>query len=141
MFLLDTNVVSEMFKPAPDPVVAGWIRLSPKRRIYISAISKAEMLFGLAVMPQGKRKMALATAIRSFLVDELKTPILAFGEKEAELYADIASNMRKMGRSAGQSDAQIASIASSHGLVIVTRNVRHFANCGIDVLNPWEAAP
>ncbi len=99
------------------------------------------MLFGLAVMPQGKRKMALATAIRSFLVDELKTPILAFGAKEAELYADIASNMRKMGRSAGQSDAQIASIASSHGLVIVTRNVRHFANCGIDVLNPWEAAP
>lgn len=140
MFLLDTNVVSEMFKPAPDPNVAGWVRQSPKRQVYISAISKAEMLFGLAIMPEGKRKMAFAAAIHAFLAEELKTPILAFGEREAEFYADIASNLRRKGRTTGQSDAQIASVARSHGFKVVTRNVRYFDDCGIDVINPWEAA-
>jgi toxin FitB len=140
MFVLDTNVVSETFKPLPDAGVAAWMDSPSAIRSYITAMTKAELLLGLAYMPDGKRKAALGSVIGAFFTTWLKTPVLAFGDREAEAYAEIVSRRRFLGRPIREFDAQIASVARSRGFAVVTRNVADFADCGVNIVNPWEAA-
>ncbi|MBZ9853816.1 type II toxin-antitoxin system VapC family toxin [Mesorhizobium sp. CA13] len=139
MFVLDTNVVSETFKPLPDAGVAAWMDSPSAIRSYITAMTKAELLLGLAYMPDGKRKAALGSVIGAFFTTWLKTPVLAFGDREAEAYAEIVSRRRFLGRPIREFDAQIASVARSRGFAVVTRNVADFADCGVNIVNPWEA--
>lgn len=138
MFLLDTNVISEALKPKPEDGVERWFAPVVRQHVFVSSISKAEMLFGLAIMPPGKRKLALADVIWKFFSNELKTEVLAFGSRESEIYAEIASHQRAIGRAMNQSDAQIAAIARLRDFAIVTRNVGDFAHCGVEIVNPWE---
>lgn len=140
MFILDTNVVSEIFRPAPDQRVADWFKRASPPQLFVTAISKAESLLGLAMMPDGKRKQALDEAMRTFFEDRLKTPILPFGDRETRFFADLVSNRRRAGLPIGEFDAQIAAIAKSRGFAVVTRNVNDFEHCGIGIINPWEAA-
>ncbi|MBZ9996612.1 type II toxin-antitoxin system VapC family toxin [Mesorhizobium sp. BH1-1-4] len=140
MFVLDTNVISEIFKPIPDAGVAAWMDSSFSIHSYLTAMTKAELLLGLASMPGGKRKAALGDVIGAFFAIWLKTPVLAFGDREAEIYAEIVSKRRFLGHPIHEFDAQIASVARSHGFTVVTRNVADFADCGINIVNPWEAA-
>ncbi|MBZ9872809.1 type II toxin-antitoxin system VapC family toxin [Mesorhizobium sp. BR1-1-9] len=140
MFVLDTNVVSETLRPLPDAGVAAWMDSPFAIRSYITAITKAELLLGLAYMPDGKRKAALGSVIGAFFTTWLKTPVLAFGDREAEAYAEIVSRRRFLGRPIREFDAQIASVARSRGFAVVTRNVADFADCGVNIVNPWEAA-
>ncbi|MCA0010995.1 type II toxin-antitoxin system VapC family toxin [Mesorhizobium sp. B292B1B] len=140
MFVLDTNVVSETFKPLPDAGVAAWMDSPSAIRSHITAMTKAELLLGLAYMPDGKRKAALGSVIGAFFTTWLKTPVLAFGDREAEAYAEIVSRRRFLGRPIREFDAQIASVARSRGFAVVTRNVADFADCGVKIVNPWEAA-
>ncbi|MBZ9964349.1 type II toxin-antitoxin system VapC family toxin [Mesorhizobium sp. BR1-1-2] len=140
MFVLDTNVVSETFKPLPDAGVAAWMDSPSAIRSHITAMTKAELLLGLAYMPDGKRKTALGSVIGAFFTTWLKTPVLAFGDREAEAYAEIVSRRRFLGRPIREFDAQIASVARSRGFAVVTRNVADFADCGVKIVNPWEAA-
>lgn len=138
-YLLDTNVVSEAFRPRRNVEVEGWFERTPRNRIFVSSVTKAELLFGLAIMPSGRRQLQLSEAMYKFLSRELRTEILPFGTREAELYAEIGSHRRALGRPISQFDAQIAAIARSHGFAVVTRNVADFEDCGIEVINPREA--
>lgn len=138
MLVLDTNVVSESFRPRSDPRVADWFLTVARDTLFLTSVTKAELLFGLAVMPPGSRKAALGTVIWRFLVDELSTEILSFDTRASEHYADIASRRRASGRPISQSDAQIAAIARASGFALVTRNVRDFEDTGVAVVNPWE---
>jgi predicted nucleic acid-binding protein len=132
--------VSEVMKPAADIRVASWLRRQPVDTIYISAITKAELLYGLALMPDGKRKEALAQTMQIFFADRVTNPILAFTDQDALPYARLSARRRKMGRPVKELDGQIAAIALSYGFAVATRNVADFEHCGIDVINPWEPA-
>ena len=138
MLLLDTNVVSEAFHRNGNPLVRAWFEATHSDEIFISSITKAELLLGLATMPAGKRQIDLASVIWRFLTETLRTEVLSFGTLEAEHYAELSAHRRKIGRPISQSDAQIAAIVRARGFAVVTRNVGDFEHCGIKVINPWE---
>jgi len=140
MFVLDTNVISESFRPRPDPGVAAWMSAVIPENIFVTSPSKAELLLGLAYMPAGRRKAEFGLVIGAFFSRWLKTPVLPFGTLEAEAYAGIVADRRRIGRPVAQFDAQIAAITKTRGFAIVTRNVRDFEHCGVEIINPWEAA-
>jgi predicted nucleic acid-binding protein len=138
MFVLDTNVISETFKPVPDAGVAAWTDAVPPLQAHITAPGKAELLSGLAIMPHGRRKAALGAVIEAFFTRWLKTEVLPFGSREAEAYAEIMAQRRRAGRPVKEFDAQIAAIARVRGFAVVTRNVRDFEHCGVEIINPWN---
>ncbi|WP_127520557.1 type II toxin-antitoxin system VapC family toxin [Mesorhizobium sp. Z1-4] len=138
MLLLDTNVVSGMFSPAREPAVESWFGSVDRNTLFLSAITKAELLYGLAIMPAGKRRLELAEVIWRFLAREMGNEILEFGSVEAEHFADIAATRREKGRPISQFDAQIAAIARARGFTVATRNVRDFEECGVEIVNPWS---
>ena len=140
MLVLDTNVVSELFRPSPAPAVVSWYMAQFPEDLFVTAITKAESLLGIALMPAGRRREGLASAVRAFYDDRLVTPVLSFGPVEAEHFVEIVFRRRSAGRRIGEFDAQIAAIARSHGFAIVTRNVDDFDGCGIEIVNPWEPA-
>jgi len=137
MYVLDTNVVSEIFRPVPDPSVEAWLEASEPSKLYVTAITKAESLTGLARMPEGRRKQLLHAAIYAFFEKRMKTPVLAFDSREAEYFAEIVAGRYRRGLPIGEFDAQIAAIARSYAFAIVTRNVADFEHCGIDIIDPW----
>lgn len=139
MIILDTNVISEAFRPVPDQRVGEWLSAQPKDRVFTTAISKAELLTGLALLPDGERKRALADAIAAFFAEHLETPVLAFDEPAALQYARIFSQRRSKGRPISEMDCQIAAIALTGGYAVATRNDMDFAGCGIAVINPWTS--
>jgi toxin FitB len=141
MFVLDTNVISEIFTPAPSPTVMAWLNARSRSAYWVTAISRAELLFGMHIMPDGKRKQSLANFIQAFFQNSITNGILAFGEHEADAFAELVAHRRRVGQPIGEFDGQIAAIAVVRRFAVVTRNVRDFTDCGIDVINPWEAAP
>lgn len=138
MIILDTNVVSEVFRPMPEASVGRWLASHPQERYFLSSISKAELLFGLACMPVGQRKRDLAEVMQRFFQEKVPNPILAFDGDDAEHYADLSAGRKRLGRPIGELDAQIAAIARCRGYLIATRNTRDFEDCGIELINPWE---
>lgn len=140
MFVLDTNVISESFRPRPDPRVVAWMDARKQPGLFVTAPTKAELLVGLACMPDGRRKAEFGLVIGEFFSRRLRTPVLPFGTLEAETYAEIVAYRRRLGRPVAEFDAQIAAIARTRGFVIATRNVRDFEHCGIEIVDPWEAA-
>jgi predicted nucleic acid-binding protein len=139
MIILDTNVISETFRPVPDLAVAGWLRDQPRSRVFVTSVNKAELLTGLALMGDGRRKQALAYAIERFFEESLVTPVLGFEETAAVQYARIYSQRRKSGRPISEMDCEIAAIALTYGYAVATRNVDDFENCGVGIVNPWDA--
>jgi predicted nucleic acid-binding protein len=140
MFILDTNIISETFRSRPDPNVAAWMGSLVATEVYVTSLSKAELLVGLAFMPDGRRRAALGTVIEAFFSKWLQTPVLAFGSMEAEAYAETVAGRRRLGRPISAFDAQIAAIARIRDFAVVTRNVRDFEHCGIEIINPWNPA-
>ncbi len=139
MIILDTNVISEAFRPRPDQHVGDWFSRQPKKQIFTTAINKAELLSGLAMMPDGSRKQALAEVIAVFFAERLETSVLPFDEPASLQYARIFAQRRKSGRPIAEMDCQIAAIALTGGYAVATRNDIDFEHCGIEVINPWEA--
>lgn len=140
MLVLDTNVVSELFRPSPAPAVVDWYMAQFPEDLFVTAITKAESLLGIALMPAGRRRDGLGAALAAFFDDRLATPVLPFGSAEAEHFAQIVSRRRLAGRRIGEFDAQIAAIARARGFAVVTRNVDDFEDCGVEIVNPWESA-
>ncbi|MEO3386631.1 type II toxin-antitoxin system VapC family toxin [Mesorhizobium sp. CAU 1741] len=140
MLVLDTNVVSELFRPSPAPAVVDWYVSQFPEDLFVTAITKAECLLGVELMAAGRRRDGLASAIKTFYEDRLITPVLPFGALEAEHFVEIVVYRRSTGRRIGEFDAQIAAITRSRGFSIVTRNVDDFTECGVTVINPWETA-
>lgn len=140
MFLLDTNIISELLRPSPDPAVETWVGDRRATDLYFSTIGEAELRYGVAVLPAGRRRTALASAIEAILQEDFTDRILPFDREAARDYADIAAMRRAAGRTMLPADSQIAAIARSRGMAIATRNVRDFENIGIEVIDPWTAA-
>ena len=140
MFILDTNVVSELMRPAPDPAIASWVAERATSSLFLTAVTEAELRFGLAVMPPGKRRDGLAAGLERMLETGFANRILPFDSAAARAYAGIAAKRRFAGRGVAPTDCQIAAIARARGMAVATRNVRDFEEMGIDVFNPWDSA-
>lgn len=137
MIVLDTNVVSELMRPSPDPAVENWVINRPAGRLFFSAVGEAELRYGVAIMPAGRRRDALASEIEAMLREDFAGRVLPFDSDAARAYAEIAASRRASGRAASQADSQMAAIARSRGMALATRNVRDFEDMGLDILNPW----
>jgi hypothetical protein len=139
MIVLDTNVLSELMSPRPAENVAVWLAAQAGTSVYTTSITQAEILYGLALLPSGKRRRALERAAEEMFRDVFAGRILGFGSDAAPLYARIASARRAAGRPVSHLDAQIAAIALSVGATIATRNVPDFDGCGVRLVDPWRA--
>ena len=138
MIVLDTNVLSELMRSQPDTLVLRWIGAYKATDLFITALTKAEILYGLELLPKGKRRAALKKAAISMFDLDFARRILPFDKDAAQKFAMVAANRKKIGRPISQIDAQIAAIALSHNATLATRNVSDFEECGIDIINPWE---
>lgn len=137
MILLDTNVVSELMRSSPDPVVETWITQHSVEELFFSAIGEAELRYGVAVMPMGRRRDRLASEIEAMLREDFEGRVLPFDSEAARAYAELASARRTAGCPAPLADCQIAAIARSKDMAVATRNVRDFTDLGVDVIDPW----
>lgn len=138
MILLDTNVVSELIKPIPNVDVVAWVRVQSATRLFISTISEAELRYGVALLPHGRRRDKLAEAVDAMLTHDFAGRILPFDRKAAAGYASIASRRRQVGREMSQLDAQIAGIAKAWNASVATRNGSDFQGCGVEIIDPWN---
>lgn len=124
----------------PELRVIGWFSAHPTSRLFLSTLSEAELLLGVALLPEGKRRSILAEAVEAILTEDFSGRILTFDRAAAQCYAAIVAARRLAGRPISAVDGQIASIALANDLSIVTRNVRDFAGCGTGIIDPWQAA-
>lgn len=139
MIILDTNVVSELMNPQGSQTVKAWANLQPRERFFTTTITQAEILHGIAILPEGNRKQQLQTAAQIVFNQEFLNHILGFDSGSAEHFASISADRRRQGNPISQFDAQIAAICRTHQAAIATRNVDDFSDCGIAITNPWEA--
>ena len=138
MIVLDTNVVSELMRPAPSPAVEAWVAGWPADSLFLSAVGEAELRYGVAIMPEGRRRNQVGAEVEALLSEDFEGRVLPFDSRAARAYAEIAAARRSAGRPAAQGDCQVAAIARARGMAVATRNVRHFEFMGIDVIDPWE---
>ena len=138
MLILDTNVLSELMRREPDVQVLAWAQAQTREDVYTTAISEAEVLYGLELLPRGKRRDELRAAMQATFDQDMAGHILAFDGDAARVYAQIAASCRKQGNPISYADAQIAAIVQLRGATLATRNLADFANCGIRTLNPWK---
>ena len=139
MILLDTNILSELMRPAPSPAVMSWLAAQPASSLFISAVTEAELRYGVLLLPEGRRRADLMAALEAMLAEDFAARILPFDSAAAVAFAVIASSRRQAGKPISQFDAQIAAIAQSRGAELATRNVADFAECGVEIINPWTA--
>jgi predicted nucleic acid-binding protein len=127
-------------KATPNGRVLAFIDGVPGMALFTSAITEAEILYGIALLPEGKRRDALLAAARTVLNKHFQRRVLPFDRGAAESFAAIAAGRRESGRPIPLADAQIAAIAYSRGAALATRNVADFDGCGLSLVNPWNAA-
>ena len=137
MLVFDTNVLSELMRPAPNTAITSWVAEQTTSTLYLTAVSEAELRYGLAIMPPGRRRDGLAQGLERMLRTGFANRILPFDSSAAYTYAEIAAARRALGRLMPEADCQIAAIARSRDMAVVTRNVRDFADTGIGVIDPW----
>jgi predicted nucleic acid-binding protein len=138
MIILDTNVISELFKPLPDAKVALWMETLASSESFTTTITRGELLFGLYRMPEGQRRTTLLQGLGRIFESRLSGRVLPYDEVAADAYAQISASRRKQGRPTSQSDEMIAGIVRSRGATLATRNMRDFEDCGIALINPWQ---
>jgi predicted nucleic acid-binding protein len=134
VIVLDTNVISEPVKPLPDPLVVAWLDRQPKEALYLCAPVLMEVLLGVALLPGGKRKRGMATAIQALLANYFADRFLAF-----ERQASLSSRASARGYSISVGDCQIAAIAAVHGFAVATRDTAPFRAAGVPIIDPWNS--
>jgi predicted nucleic acid-binding protein len=137
VIVLDTNVLSELMKPAPAVTVVRWMAARAPASLYTTSITQAEILHGIMLLPSGKRRTAFEAAAEAMFKEEFGGRVLPFGSDAAHPYARIAAQRRRAGRPISHFDAQIAAIAHCAGASIATRNTADFDGCGVKLINPW----
>ena len=137
MFLLDTNVLSAVMGTRPAPQVANWMVQHKPELLFTAAVCQAEILSGIAVLPQGRRREGLEAAALAMFREDFAGRVLPFESDAAEIYAELFAARRAAGRPASTADLMIASIARSRGATVVTRDTAGFEGCGLTLIDPW----
>lgn len=138
MIVLDTNVISELMRVNATPQVINWVASYPSQELFTTTITQAEILYGLAILPLGKRKTDLEKAAYKMFEEEFQNRIFPFDKNAAITFSEIAAWRRQLGSPISQADAQIAAIAKSRRASLATRNVSDFENCQLSIINPWS---
>jgi toxin FitB len=137
MIMLDTNVLSELMRPGPEPQVLAWLRRQPMTQLGTTTINIAEVKYGLARLPAGQRRRDLEKRFFGFVSRGLDGRIFDFDQAAADVFGDIMVAREKAGRRLQGSDGLILAIAKSRGAGIATRNIAEFEGCAVDLTNPW----
>ena len=138
-FLVDTNIISEVLRPAPDACVAVWSQSVSKDLLFLSVVSMGEFRKGITIMPAGARRTQLEKSIEELMPAWFAGRILPVTQPIAERWGVLEGQRQLMGRPIHVPDAQIAATALFHELTVVTRNVKDFQNLGVTILNPWDS--
>ena len=138
MIVLDTNVISEPVRPLADPAAVAWLDRQPKESLFLCAPALMEVLQGIALLPDGKRKKELAVAMHGLLTNFFADRFLAFEREAATAYASLISRAAARGIIVSVADGQIAAIAAVHRFTVATRDTAPFLAVGVPVINPWK---
>ncbi len=138
--LLDTNVVSELMRKAPASAVPAWADEHALEDLFFSAVGEAELRYGAAILPVGRRRASLVSDIEAMLRDAFEDRVLPFDSDAARAYAEVAAIRRSAGRPILPADCQIAAIARSRDMALATRNIRDFEGIDVEVIDPWMGA-
>jgi predicted nucleic acid-binding protein len=138
MIVLDTNVVSEAMKPEPYPSVRAWLNDQAAETLYLSSVTLAELLFGIAALPTDKRKDMLAQALEG-LMELFRDRVLPFDADAARCYAMLAVTAQANGRGFSTPDGYIAAMTASKGFIVASRDTTPYESVGVSVINPWDA--
>ena len=138
MIILDTNVISEMMEESPAVKVRNWLDAQSLSSLFTTSVTQAEILYGIEILPHGRRRTALVEAVTTMFRERFGDRILAFGADASRLFAEIAASRRRAGRPISQFDCQIAAIARLHDAPLATRDTRDFQDCGLRLIDPWD---
>ena len=139
MIILDTNVVSEVMNRVASPAVLKWWSSQKAEQLYTTSITVAEILYGIEILPRGRRRTQLEAGAEALFSKVLAGHILAFDDAAARSFATIGAKRRIKGRPINEMDLQIAAVAYLHRASIATRNTRDFEECGIELIDPWNS--
>ena len=139
MILLDTNVISALMRSAPEPAVVAWLDSQPPESIWLTSITVFEVRFGLEILASGRRRRSLEEAFDKALQEDFEGRVIPFDEIAAHWAGRIAAKQRRLGRGIEIRDVQIAGIATARKAAIATRNIRHFAGLGLELIDPWSS--
>ena len=139
MIVLDTNVLLELLRTTPADSVKLWMKAQLPSDLYTTVVCEAEILYGVALLPAGRRRTTLQRAVEAIFAEDFAGRVLPFDSAAAKRFAQIASDRRRSGRPISDFDAQIAAIAATHDADIATRNVDDFLGCGVDLISPWQS--
>ncbi len=138
MIILDTNIVFELMRPAPERMVLQWFSSQAAEDLHVTAVTTAEILYGIELISSSRRRDVVRVAAEKMFGDVFADRILTFEDRAARAFSQIVSSRRRQGKSMSGSDAQIAAIARVHGATLATRNNYVFEGCGVKLVNPWE---
>jgi hypothetical protein len=137
VILLDTNVISELMRPQPDPQVLAWSNSLDPEGVAMTAMNEAEILHGLARLPDGRRKQALRRRWDALANELFAGRVWPFTSEAAHWYGELVSHRERLARPIATADAVIAAIALAYGASLATRNTKDFAELGLQLINPW----
>jgi hypothetical protein len=138
VIILDTNVISELARQLPDSGVLAWLDSLEISEVATTAVTAAELRYGVARLPDGHRKRELTAVIRGILAEDFYGRVLPFDEHASVRYAEIVTGRERIGRTIGVADAQIAAICGDSGATLATRNTPDFEETGIELIDPWK---
>jgi toxin FitB len=138
VIILDTNIISELARQIPDSGVLAWLDSLEISEVATTAVTAAELRYGVARLPDGHRRRELTVMIRGILTEDFYGRVLPFDERASVRYADIVTGRERIGRPIGVSDAQIAAICRDSGAILATRNTPDFEETGIELIDPWK---
>jgi hypothetical protein len=139
VIVLDTNVISELMRAKPDPAVLAWVAAQPRATLYTTSINQTEILYGIAMLPAGRRRTTLAAAAEAMFAEDLAGRVLSYDGAAAARYAEIVV-ARRVGNPIEAFDALIAATALTAGASIATRDTGGFDGCGLTLIDPWVSA-
>jgi toxin FitB len=139
VIVLDTNLISEPLKPLPNDKAVAWLDSQPKESLFLCAPVLMEVLLGIALLPDGRRKSILAAMMQELLMRYFADRFLSFDREAAVAYSSLASKTTSRGITTSVADCQIAAIAAVHGFTVATQDTAPFVAAGVPVINPWKS--
>jgi len=141
VIVLDTNVISELMRREPNDIVVRWVDRYPVDEVFVTSVTAAELMYGVARLPDGERRNVLTAKVAELLTEDFHDQILPFDGAAADHYGEIAAARDLLGRPISMADAQIAAICRRFAACLATRNTKDFVDAGIALRDPWEDAP